>query len=54
MAILDGGDEIGIGLDLGGKLVAHDLDQIAAGLAVGQTLLSPDFGPTSEICFVQS
>lgn len=31
MAILDGGDEVGIGLDFAGQLVAHDLDRIVAG-----------------------
>lgn len=47
MPVLDRHDEIGVGLDLGGQLVLHDLHQIVAlqqavGVAVGQTLLGQE------------
>lgn len=35
MAILDGGDEIGIGLDYAGQFVAHDFDHIVARQEIG-------------------
>ena len=35
MAILDGGDEVVIGLDFAGQLVAHDLDEVITGQQVG-------------------
>ena len=47
MAILDGGDEVGIGWDFGRQLVAHDLDPIVTGqqacrLSVGDALLGQE------------
>lgn len=49
LAILDGRDEIGIGLDIGGQFVARDVyvDQIITGqqiggLAVGHSLLGQE------------
>lgn len=35
VAVLDGGDEVGIGLDFAEQLVAHDVDEIIAGQQVG-------------------
>lgn len=51
MAILDGDDEVGIGLDLSGEFVAHSLDQIVAGqqgrgLTVGQAFLGRNINAT--------
>ena len=58
MAIFDGGNEVGIGLDFAGQRVGHHLDQIVAGLAhpvcVRQRTDSPTFAEyfslTSAIC----
>lgn len=36
MAILDGGDEVGIGFDLAGQLVTHDLHQVIARQQIGR------------------
>ena len=57
MAILDGGDEVGIGLDFGRQLVAHDLYQIVAGqqvccLAVGDAFLGQEHQRDHDQCHV--
>jgi hypothetical protein len=50
MAILDGRNEVGIGLDFGRQLMAHDLDWIVTGqqvcrLSVGDALLGVTVRP---------
>lgn len=47
MAILDAGNEVGIGFDFARQLVAHDFDEVIAGeqiscLTVGQSLLGQE------------